>query len=388
MNQIVVMPQRRAWYVLALVIAVTLVALCAAALMRSTPAGAARHTPAAEKVLTLRYNGTQDALWLVSAEGTATAAGKLPGVAEDVAVSPDGSTAAYMPFAGKPFVWIGYGPDGPKTIDLAPAGVKTLTGLTWVAKDQLVISGSKKANDANGFNDRLYTVNVTTSSVAPLRNLSGTNPDASPDTGKIVYVRWKKLDNGTKKYPMAKYRESLMLTSLTGSGAGTALDEQEFRMGADYDAYAAPQLAPGGDWLAYGQTGSDVSVTYHVFFLADDYMSPWFEMSMPTPIALEWAPASPLLALGGAAVGPGSEGCIYVADAAGGDMARTSRDLFSKLSVQWIMDMDWSDGGMIVADGLVDSNSTDPTTHALVLDSNDLSKVKDLGEGNLSVWVR
>ena len=144
-NRSLVIPRGRVQYILTAAAAALLAALCVALLVHIAPAGAARDTAAAEKVLTLRFDGTQDALWLVSEEGTATAAGKLPGVAADVAVSPDGSTAAYLPFAGKPFVWIGYGPDGAKTIDLAPAGVKTLTGMTWTSNDQLLISGSKKA---------------------------------------------------------------------------------------------------------------------------------------------------------------------------------------------------------------------------------------------------
>ncbi len=368
-----------------------LAALCVALLVHIAPAGAARDTAAAEKVLTLRFDGTQDALWLVSEEGTATAAGKLPGVAEDVAVSPDGSTAAYLPFAGKPVVWIGYSPDGAKTIDLAPAGVKTLTGMTWTSNDQLLISGSKKAKDAAGLNDRLYTVDVATGTVAAFRGLSGTEPNASPDTGKIAYVRFKKLDNGKgPDHVGPKYRESLMLTTVSGSGAPQTLDSTEYRMTEDYHAYASPQLAPGGDWIAYGTTGSDVSVTYHVLYLADEYMMPWFEMGMGTPVAMAWAPAGPLLALGGEAVGPGSECSLYVADAAGGDMGRTTRDLLSKASITWIMDMDWSDGGRIVADGLIrnDSPTSDDETRVLLLDSADLSTVKDLGEGDLSVWVR
>jgi hypothetical protein len=389
-DRTVVLPRSRSARILAVTLAAVLLTVLLTAVLRNGAAEAARHAPAAEQVLTLRYNGTVDALWLVSAEGTATAVGTLPGVAEEVAVSPDGSTAAYMPFASKPFVWIGYSPAGQKTIPLAAAGVKTLTGLTWTSNDQLLISGSKKANDATGYSDRLYTVDVATGAVTPFRNLSGTNADASPDTGKIVYVRWKKLDNGTRKYPEPKYRESLMLTSLTGTGAGKALDEQEFRMGANYNPYTAPRLSPAGDWIAYGTTGSDVSVTYHVAYLGDGFITPWFDMWMPTPIALEWAPASPLLALGGAAVGPGSDAGMYVADAAGGAMGRTAKDLFTKAAVEWILDMDWSDGGKIVVDGL-DKNAgsnADAEFHVLLLDGADLSKATDLGLGHLSAWVR
>ena len=142
-------------------------------------------------------------------------------------------------------------------------------------------------------------------------------------------------------------------------------------MTEDYHAYAAPQLAPGGDWIAYGTTGSDVSVTYHVLDLADEYTVPWFEMWMATPVAMAWAPASPLLALGGEVVGAARRGAgIYVADAAGGAMGADDQDLLTQGVDPWIMDMDWSDGGKIVADGLIRKTSTsEDETRVLLLDS-------------------
>ena len=392
MNRTVVLPRSKTARILAVTLAAVLLTVFLTAVLRSGQAEAARHAPAVESVLTLRTQGDHDTLWLVSTEGTATAAGSLPGIAETAAVSPDGSTAAYLPVQGKPFVWIGHGPAGAKTIPLDKAGIRTVTGLTWTSDTQLLIAGTKKADNGAGFTDRLYTVDVSTGAVAAFHNLSGTDPSASADTGKVVYVSWKKLDNGQgPQHVGPKYRESLMLTTVNGTGAGEALDEQEFRMTAGYNAYTAPQLAPGGDWVAFGVTGSDVSVTYNVYFLADTYWTPWFSMWMPTPLAIAWAPASPLLAFGGAAVGPSeSDAAVYVTDVAGGGMGRTARDLFTKAGVEWIMDMAWSGGGKIVADGLDKAASSNPQAEqrVLLLDSSDLSKVKDLGTGHLSVWVR
>ena len=63
---------------------------------------------AAPSVLVVRRAGDHDALWLLSpAGGTPTAAGELPGMAGDVAVSPDGLSAAYLPESGAPRLWIG-----------------------------------------------------------------------------------------------------------------------------------------------------------------------------------------------------------------------------------------------------------------------------------------
>ena len=354
---------------------------------------AARETSTTESVLTLRTAGDQDALWLLPpAGGAASAAGTLPGIAETAAVSPDGTTVAYLPAEGKPFVWIGYGPLAPKTIPLQAAGIKTLTSITWIALDELLISGSKKANDFGGYNDRLFTVDVTTGAVAPFRNLSGTEPDASFDTGKIVYVQFKKLDNGSPKNDHTpKYRESLMLTSVSGTGAGRALGSEEYRPMADYRAYSSPQIAAGGVWIIAGQTGSDVRVTYNIYYVNDDYWETWLTMLQPTPQAAAWSADSPMVAFGGAPTGPGdSLGCVYVADVAGGSLERTSFDLISRASAAWVMDVAWSEGTKLVVDALDSSSNMGDSTelHVLVLDAADLSKLTDLGEGHLSVWVR
>ena len=54
------------------------------------------------------------------------------------------------------------------------------------------------------------------------------------------------------------------------------------------------------------------------------------------------------------------------------------------------MDLAWSAGTRFVADALGSSaNIGDPTElHVLVMDAADLSKLTDLGEGHLSVWVK
>jgi hypothetical protein len=344
-------------------------------------------TAAPEKVLTLRTQGDHDTLWLVSSEDTATAAGSLPGVAEKAAVSPDGSTAAYLPMEGKPYVWIGY--PAAKTISLASAGIKTVSDFAWMSDDQLLVSASKKVRDSYGYDDRLYTVNVTSGAVAPFRNLAGTEPDVSPDTGKVVYVQYKKLVPVSKRHPRPKYRESLMLTTVSGSGAGTMLLSEEYWVDTDFRAFAAPQIAPGGQWIAYAQTGSDVSANYSVCYLDQDAaLWPWFSMAQGVPVAIAWAPASPLIALGGEAVGPESDIALYVGDAAAGATARTPRTLFTQASAGWVLDVAWSAGGKLVVDTMDKADPQASELRVFVLDSGDLSKLTSMGAGHLSVWVR
>ena len=98
-----------------------------------------------------------------------------------------------------------------------------------------------------------------------------------------------------------------------------------------------------------------------------------------------------LLPPAGAPTGPGdSLGCVYVADVAGGSLERTSFDLISRASAAWVMDVAWSEGTKLVVDALDSSSNMGDSTelHVLVLDAADLSKLTDLGEGHLSVWVR
>ena len=370
-------------------VGLTLIAACLTLLAGSGPA-AAGQSAAAQSVLTLRTAGDHDALWLVPPSGgAATAAGILPGLAAAVAVSPDGTTVAYLPSNGKPEVWIGHGALAPKTIPLQSAGIKTLGSMTWIAADTLLVSGSKKAKDYNGYANGLYTVAVATGKVEPFRGLSGVEPSADVTTGKIAYVQFKKLDNGSAQYGhIPKYRESLMLTTVGGSGAGRTLGSDDYRPTADYRAFSAPQLAPGGSWIIAGQTGSDVSVTYNVYYVNNDYWEPWMTMPQPTPQAAAWAPGGSRVAFAGAPVGPGDDlACVYVADVAAGALARTPVALLSGASAGWIVGLAWSDDGRLVADSL----SADPGTadeRVLLLDSADLSKIKDLGEGHLSVWVK
>ena len=369
-------------------VGLTLIAACLALLAAGEPA--AGHNATAQSVLTLRTAGDHDALWLVPPSGgAATAAGTLPGLAAAVAVSPDGTTVAYLPSNGKPEVWIGHGALAPKTIPLQPAGIKALRSMTWIAADTLLVSGSKTAQDFGGYAGRLYTVNVTTGAVAPFRGLSGMEPSADVTTGGISYVRFKKLDNGSAQnahHP--KYRESLMLTSVGGSGAGQTLGSDDYRLTSDYRAFSAPQLAPGGNWIIAGQTGSDVSVTYNVYYAINDYLETWITMGQPTPQAAAWAPGGGRVAFAGAPVGPGDDlACVYVADVAAGTLARTPAALLTGASAGWIVGLAWSDDGRLVADSLhADTGTADE--RVMLQDSADLSKLKDLGEGRLSVWVK
>ena len=208
--------------------------LCAAAAAlfatRSPALGApVTVTPAAERapagaVLVVRRTGDHDALWRLSpVDGTPTAAGDLPASAGDVAVSPDGHNAAYLPENGAPRLWIGKGPLAPSTISLTPAGLKRVHALTWIDDARLMVAGAKRASTGNA-DDRLYLVNAATGKDRAFRDLRGTEPSAAPATGKVAYVKLTTIVPGTpKNQNTPTIKESLKSLSLNGRGTGRTL---------------------------------------------------------------------------------------------------------------------------------------------------------------------
>ena len=222
-------------------LAVVTLALVASAFMQfggHSPATASAGGVSGPTVLTVRTDGERDTLWLLSpADGSATQAGTLPGPAADVAVSPDGASVAYLPLSDQgPTVWIGYGPLGPKTLSLRSAGAKVPGSMTWVSDDEMVVSASTTGKYYDARTARLFLLNVRTGDVSAFRGLRGAEPSADPASGKIAYVRFTKLDNGsTVDRHAPKYRESLMLLDLATSGAGETVSSSAYRLVMDGD---------------------------------------------------------------------------------------------------------------------------------------------------------
>ena len=347
----------------------------------SVLAGAALAAPS---VLTLRESGGQDTMWLVpSSGGAATAAGTLPGTANWGMQSPDGTTVVYSPDGNKPELWVGYGPLAPKTISLKSAGIKTLRWLVWSNNSTVMIAGSTKANDNDEYNDRLYTVDLSSGKVTSFRNLKGTEPSVDPASGKVAYTVLKKLDNGTahnNHTPLI--RESLKLTTLTGAGAGRTIGSRQYRPFADMRFFAGSLLSPGGGYIVAGQTGSDVRITYTLY--GADSGTPWLTLFAPALQVQAWSPDGKKLALGGstAVSGDDSTPCVFVDDVTTGTLTRTGDSLFLA-DPGMIVGAAWSLDGQLLADVLADGQGD-----VLLLDPSDLSRVTKLGAGHLSVWVK
>jgi hypothetical protein len=367
----------------ALVLLACAAGLLALATHRHVPAAAAS-SPAAgqagsEAVLVVRPASGHDTLWLVSpVDGTATAAGELPGVAGTAAVSPTGSVA-YLPGNGAPRVWIGYGPLAPRTVSLAGAGVRRVDALTWVAGDKLLVAGVKKGRPGP-YTDRLFLVDLTSGKTRAFRNLSGAEPSAALAVGKVAYDQFKLISAATRAKP-AVYRESLKLLSLSHGGAGRTVWTDQYELPADHRALSQPQVSPRGDWFLTGETGSDVRVTYAV---RDADGMPLLTVFTPAVQAGGgWDAGGTRTAFAGSLLDD-SSACVWVYDTAAGALRRTPKGL---LPEQMIGDVAWSPSGLLAVGGLVASGSP-ATRHVYVLSASDLGAVKAVGAGELPVWVQ
>jgi hypothetical protein len=380
---------RRAWVARILVIAVVLVVCAAATLIGRGPAAAGGDRAAGPSVLTTRTNGGHDTLWLVSpAGGSPTSAGTLPGLAGSAAVSPDGANVAYLPENGKASIWLGYGPLAPKTISLASAGLKRVGAMTWNGAGQLLVSASTSPRYYDLYAARLYTVNVKTGSVKAFRGLLGAEPSADPASGKVAYVRFTKLDGGSARNNHTPlYRESLRLLSVSGSGAGRTLTSAQYRLFAGQRAFSQPLLAPGAKWVLTGETGSDVRVTYTLYDTSD-IAAPWLSVFAPALQAAAWASDGGKVAFGGVVPSPAtlSDACVYVDDVSSGALTRTPAGVLPGASVDMITGVAWSDDGRLVADARV-SGMGMSNDRVLLMRGDDLTTLRDLGQGHLSVWV-
>jgi hypothetical protein len=369
--------------VLAAVFTLALLALVSAALLAPAAfaAGAAR-----QSVLTLRTVGSADEVWLVATDGTAGKAGVLPGLAGASASSPDGDAVAYVPQRGAA-VWVWQRSGGVKVISMTAVGVTGVNGLTWIAADKVLVSGSKGKGLYDPYSARLYTVDVTTGGVRAFRNVSGGQPSADVASGKVVYVRFQKLDNGSAANDHTPLiRESLMKLDLGTTAAPEVLTSRKYRDYYETAFFAGPRIAPGGDWCISGAIPDDPEVTYTV----RDTSLPWFSLFQTGAYAAAWAPTGLKVAFCGSvdsSVEGSPDACIFVLEPAAGSLVR------SAVVAPAVQDTDvWADGVAWALDGslVVDSItlSEGPVVETVHLVGSDLRTVKDLGPGHLSAWVQ
>jgi hypothetical protein len=377
--------RRRRLVLAALVLSACAAGLLALAAYRHVPAVTAAPqaaAPTTDACLVVRHESGHDTLWLISpVDGTATAAGELPGAAGAAAVSPEGSVA-YLPENGAPQIWVGWGPLSPLRTSLAAAGVRRIDALTWVDNDRLLVSGVKSGR-ADPYRDRLFLVDVTTGKTRAFRNLSGAEPSGAPAVGKAAYVRFKLVSAATRRKP-AVYRESLKVLSVSSGGAGRTVWTDQYSLPADHRALSRPQIAPRADWFLTGETGSDVRVTYAV--RDAEYGMPLLTVYTPAVQAGGgWDAAGKRTAFAGALLDSGDGGaCVWVYDVASGNLTRSPAGL---LPEQMIGDVAWSPSGLLALGGFI-ASGTPAARHVYILSADDLSAVKTVAAGELPVWVQ
>ena len=373
---------------------ITLLAvLCAASgalfIGRGSAAASVSTVPTAKQaagpfVLALRRAAGKDSMWLLPpAGGVATAAGTLPGLPGSVAVAPDGQNVAYLPESGAPRVWLGYGPLAPRTISLAPAGVRKVDSFTWITNDKLLVAGVTAGKYVDPYKDRLFLVNASTGHVRAFRDLRGTEPSAAPAIGRVAYVRLTTLDPGSASNGNSPLvRESLKLLRLDRTGGGRVVASERYRVYAAHRAMSQPKLSPDAVWVLTGETGSDVRVTYDLRDIQGG--QPFLSVFAPALQAeAGWDPTGQRTAFAGTEILRQDRASVWVYDTTTGALVRTPAGLLPDVMIS---DLAWSASGDLVA-GAWSTVGLSSTRHVLVL-PGDLASVRDLGTGRLPVWVQ
>ena len=366
--------------------AIALLALLAllAAALPAPATGAA--SAAGQSILTLRSVGQADEVWRMTTDGTASRAGQLPGLAGQSAASPDGSMVAYTPERGAD-VWVWQGTDQVKAISLKPAGVTAVYGVTWIAAGKVLVSGSKGKGMYDVYSARLYTVDVTSGEVQAFRKLPGTQPSADIASGKVVYVRFRKLDGGNAANDHTPLvRESLMRLDLDTSAAPEALSSQTYRDFYETGEFVSPRIAPGGDWCISGRVGDDPELTYQVW----DTSLPWFALFQEGVYAAAWAPGGLKVAFCGSmdsSIEGQPDTCVFVLEPNAGTLVRSAVVLPGVPEANvWLNGVTWSADGRLALDGL--TAGADASVEEVYLLGSDLKTVTDVGAGHLSAWVK
>jgi hypothetical protein len=328
-----------------------------------------------EYVLVTRDAGRGDSLWLVNPEeGSAVAAGSLPGHAGAVALAPGGLTVAYLPASGAPSVWIADGSKRARVVRLS-AGVRRVRGLTWIDDRRLVVSAAAaRTSDLSLY--RLYTVDAFSGRVRPFRGLTGVEPSAAPGAHKLAYVRVTRLLGGRL------VRETLKLLSLRGRGSGQTLETAQYSPRVGRRSFARPLLSTGARWLLTGKTSVAARVTYAV---RDASGRPLLTLYSPARQAGAWDAAGVRAALAGELAGaPTTDACVWVYDVADGSLLRTPAGLLGDVALTSVA---WSPTGTRLAAEAVGYDAEGSSRHLFVLPA-DLAWFRDLGEGGLPVWIR
>ena len=234
----------------------------AQALKTNPPASRPASAPAA--LLVVQRAGAGEDIVRV-AGGTPQKVGTLPARVVQVAVAPDGGAVAYLPWKAGPAFWVATPAGAATTVSLAKLGVKVVDAVTWASPTTLIVSGTKLHRWTDPASDLLYEVSAGSWNAKPFRGLRGAEPSASPQAGKLVFVRLADVGPWPGMPGSRKLREQLMLTDLAHPSPPKAIETETYVSNLNIRSFYKPQISPDGAHVATASSGSDTTVIYRIW---------------------------------------------------------------------------------------------------------------------------
>ena len=163
-----------------------------------------------------------------------------------------------------------------------------VAGYAWVSPTKLIVAAFTTAGDTYHANGTLYTVDVTTSAVAPVKDnagktLFGVEPTASSDGMSISFIHWGGVSGGG----IAESLELLAADTLSVSTVAHSTSPTDY----DGDAFAFSAISPDGSMIATSSTGGDIGFSMTVYRV--DGTKAFGHNALTWPTRPAWNPVSP-----------------------------------------------------------------------------------------------
>jgi hypothetical protein len=303
-------------------------------------------------------------------------------------VSPDGRRVAYRGESWKSGLSIAVldvAAGEVRSVPLASAPLATAGGMTWLASDTLLVSGSPSMRRSGPVHDVLVELDAGTMTFTSFRGLRGSDPSAASAVHKLVYVTARKLRRGPgDPYSYNAERETLRRLDLDRPGRGRYVTSAD---GIDPDYYAAHRsmeavdLSPDARYVLTAETGSDTTVTYSI----RDARWGACAMTMLAPgVPLSaWSLDDKVAFSGSSVLGSQNSYRVWVFDVRSGVLTRTQG---GSGRLTWVSGLAWSHGGDL---GIGVSRGMGKKAEDLILvaPGGRLDRLTEVTSGTLPVWV-
>jgi hypothetical protein len=336
-------------------------------------------------LVVVRKEGERWTLWRVSpSKATEERFGELPFEPAHAACSPDQRRIAYLKASWPSRGWrralaiVDVGTGKVRWPTLRGTGLRAVDAMTWLSSSELLVSGPVPMGHASPEDDRLFVVDVASYELSSFRYLRGTEPSAARAVGEVVYRRLKTLEE-TEDGPLV--REELVLHDVDTGSESTAL-------GADYIIYAAgnayerPVVSPDARYVLAAETGSDPSVRWDLWSVADGERLWSRSMLRVSPLLGAWDWPGRWLAFWAMPARRWARAIVWVYDVERGRFVRSERLAKGLL----VTGRGWSDRGALAV-SLRAYTSKPPVDTVLVAKNGSPKAFTLLCSGALPVWV-